>query len=293
MSAPLVSIITVDYNGFDHTREFLSSLRKQTYKEVEVLVVDNGSKINYQEVCKRDFPEVKFIRSHENLGFAGGNNLGIERATGKYFFFINNDTLLKENLLEVMVARMESNASIGMLSPKIIYYPSDRIIQYAGYTKLHPVTSRNEAIGQKEKDSGQYDEFKEVAYGHGAAMMVSKEAIEKAGKMPEIFFLYYEELDWSESIKKAGYKICYEPKGEVYHKESMTVGKLNPMKVYYMNRNRILFMKRNSSVFQFFLFSIYFAFAVCSKNTIKYFFKGNFKFLISFWKAIFWNFSHS
>ena len=145
----------------------------------------------------------------------------------------------------------------------------DRIIQYAGFSKINLFTARNRQIGNGELDKGQYDLFSEVAYPHGAAMMVKREVIEKVGMMPELYFLYYEEFDWTESIKKGGYRIGYEPKAMVYHKESISIGKQNPLKIYYLNRNRIVFMKRNNSLFNFLLFLIYYTLIALPNNLLK------------------------
>src|SRR5690606_35852559 len=103
-----------------------------------------------------------------------------------------------------------------------------------------------------------------------AALMVSKAMIDKVGMMSEIFFLYYEEHDWCEAVKRAGYKIFYVADSTVYHKESMSVGKNNPMKTYYMNRNRLLYMRRNVMGLQLVFALLFFAMISVPKNTIKF-----------------------
>ena len=117
-----------------------------------------------------------------------------------------------------------------MVCPKIRFAWDNNPIQFAGYTPLSRITMRNRSIGFGEEDHGQYDAAHPTPYAHGAAMMVKREAIEKAGLMPECYFLYYEELDWSMMMRRAGYEIWYEPSTTIYHKESQTTGQQSPLR---------------------------------------------------------------
>ena len=240
-----VSVITINYNGLKDTCELLDTLPLED-SSLEVIVVDNASREDEASVIGQRFPQVTVIRSKENLGFAGGNNLGIKAAHGKYLFFINNDTLFT-SALQPLIQRLESSPAIGMVCPKIRFAWGNHPIQFAGYTPLSPITMRNRSIGFGEEDHGQYDSPHPTPYAHGAAMMVKREAIEKAGIMPECYFLYYEELDWSMMMRRAGYDIWYDPCCTVYHKESQSTGQDSPLRTYYITRNRLLFVKRNTS----------------------------------------------
>ena len=249
-----LSVITINYNGLKDTCELIETLPADD-KSLEVIVVDNASTVDEASVIEQRFPQVTVIRSDRNLGFAGGNNLGIKAAHGKYLFFINNDTLLYyrgekgemrgENTLQPLIDRLESSPKIGIVCPKIRFTWDDSPIQYAGYTPLSANTVRNRSIGFGEADHGQYDTPHPTAYAHGAAMMVRREAIDKAGLMPDCIFLYYEELDWSMMIRRAGYDIWYEPATTVYHKESQTTGQYSPLRTYFITRNRLLLVSRN------------------------------------------------
>ena len=236
-------------------------------------MIDNASAQDEATIIKERFPQVKVIRSKENLGFAGGNNLGIKAAQGKYLFFINNDTILKPQTsdLRPLITRLESSPKIGMVCPKIKFSWGANPIQFAGYTPLSPITMRNKAIGCGEVDHGQFDTPHPTPYAHGAAMMVKREAIEKAGMMPECYFLYYEELDWSLMIRRAGYTIWYEPACTIYHKESQATGQDSPLRTYYLTRNRLLFVRRNSpDITSRFLSYLYLICIVAVKDSIKY-----------------------
>jgi GT2 family glycosyltransferase len=148
-------------------------------------------------------------------------------------------------------------------------------------------------IGSREQDQGQYNEVKQTNYAHGGGMMVPRKVIEEVGPLPEHFFIYYEELDWSEQIKRKGYKIYYQPKSLIYHKESMTTGKASPFKTFYHTRNRILFMRRNVPLSGFLVFVAYFTFFTIPKNTATFIMKRQPKHLKSFWKGILWHFNRS
>lgn len=289
---PLVSIITINYNQAQATYELLQSIKKVTYSNYEVIVVDNASNENPKPLINALFPEVTVILSKENLGFAGGNNLGIAAAKGKYLFFVNNDTELTENVMEQLLAMFEEVPNLGMVSPKICYYDEPDRIQYVGFTRINPYTARNTTIGEHEIDKGQYSQPVPTPYAHGAAMMVKREVIDNVGLMAETFFLYYEELDWCERIRKEGYEIYVEPNALIYHKESLSVGKLSALKTYYITRNRILFMRRHASNLQWLAFVLFMALFTIPKNLISYAMKRDFKHIKAFVKGILWNFSN-
>ena len=244
-----ISIITINYNGLADTCALIESIPENDH--VEIVVVDNASRNDEASIISQRYPHIHVVSSKSNLGFAGGNNLGIKAATGKYLFFLNNDTVMegtdaqKLQSLQMLVSRLESSDSIGVVCPKIRFYQEQRLIQFAGYTPLSSVTVRNRAIGCGEVDRGQYDIPHPTPYAHGAAMMVKREAVDKAGLMPECYFLYYEELDWSMMFRHSGYELWYEPACTIFHKESQTTGQSSPLRTYYLTRNRLLFAWRN------------------------------------------------
>jgi GT2 family glycosyltransferase len=291
---PLISIITVNYNGLDLTVELLNSIRRVTYSNLEVFVVDNASRENPQLFLEKNYPEVQVIRSEQNLGFAGGNNLAVHQATGDFLFFINNDAEITVGCLDRLVAIFEEKKNVGMVSPLICYFNESQqaeadLIQYAGMTQVNAVTARNSTTGEKERDKGQFSEPQKTAYGHGAAMMVSREVVEKAGIMFEDFFLYYEELDWCERIRRIGYDIWVEPRARIYHKESASVGAMSTLKTYYINRNRVYFMRRNFGGLSFVGFALFLTFVTIPKNILMYLLRGQLDHAKVFLKAIFWN----
>ena len=280
-----LSIFTVNYNGLKDTCALIDSI---TFNEdMEVIAVDNSSEKDEANVLQERYPNIKVIRSEKNLGFAGGNNLGIKAAKGKYLYLINNDTVFKDFNPQALIKRLESSPKIGMVCPKIRFAWDNYPIQFAGYTPLSPITIRNKAIGFGEEDKGQYDVAHQTAYAHGAAMMLKREVIDKVGFMPECYFLYYEELDWSMMMTRAGYEIWYEPASTIYHKESQTTGQNSPLRTYYITRNRILLVKRNWSGPTKYLSYIYLMSIVAIRDIIKYALQGQFGLANAVIKGIF------
>ena len=267
----VLSIITINFNGIKETCELMDTFPLED-DSIEVIVVDNASKEDEATQIEQRYPQVKVIRSEKNLGFAGGNNLGIQAAHGKYLFFINNDTLLSHqpSAISHLINRLESSPKIGAVCPKIKFSWGNNPIQFAGYTPLSKITLRNHSIGCGEQDNGQYDTPHPTPYAHGAAMIIKREVIDKAGLMPECYFLYYEELDWSMMIRRAGYDIWYEPACTIYHKESQTTGQNSPLRTYYITRNRLLFAKRNINSPQKHLTYFYLIGIVTLRDIIKY-----------------------
>jgi len=292
----VLSIITINYNGLKDTCELIESLPADD-KSLEVIVVDNASTQDEASEIERRFPHVTVIRSDQNLGFAGGNNLGIKAAHGKYLFFLNNDTLLEvrgkrlevRDLILPLINRLENDDKIGMVCPKIRFTWGHQPIQFAGYTRLTSITLRNKTIAYGEEDKGQYDTPHSTPYAHGAAMLVKREVIEKVGMMPECYFLYYEELDWSVMIRKAGYDIWYDPALTVFHKESQTTGKTSPLKTFYTTRNRLFFAQRNIQGGSKYLTYAYLVSVVAIRDMVKYIFTGKTDLAVAVIKGI-WNF---
>lgn len=287
----LVSIITVNYNYSHVTDEFLDAFYKTNdYPNYEIIVVDNASTINPVPNWQIKYPQVQFYRSEVNLGFAGGNNLGINKAKGDLFFLVNNDTEFTAGLVKALVDDFEAFPQTGMVSPKIRYFQQPDMLQYAGYTEMNYFTARNCCVGQFELDKGQYDYLSGLTgFGHGAAMMVSKEAIRKAGLMHENYFLYYEEMDWGARIKKSGLEIRLNMQTHIYHKESASVGQKSALKEFFMNRNRILFIRRNASIFQCIVFYVHFLVLVAPRNILHYIKEGHPEFTLILFRAIWWN----
>jgi hypothetical protein len=289
MDYPLVSIISVNYDHPEVTCRLLGSLKQITYPSIEIIIVDNASPNDDPTIIPRSFPAVHFIQSKENLGFAGGNNLGIRSAKGKYVLLLNNDTEVDPGFLEPLVAKFEADPGVGAVSPKIKFFHNPDTLQFTGFSPLNPYTIRNKGYGHGAKDNGQFDSDSLTNFVHGAAMMVPMEVIHKVGLMAECYFLYYEELDWGTRIKKNGYTLWYIHNSVVFHKESISTGKMSPLKIYYMNRARLLYLRRNIKGFTFFIAIIYQFLIAIPKNAMKYLINGNYGHFRAYHKSIMWH----
>lgn len=252
-----ISFITINYNGWKDTSEFIESCIQHIHSvSYEIIVIDNASQNHEAQTLQLNYPQIKVICNNQNMGFARANNIGIDVANGKYLFFLNNDVLLIEDNISDLIYRLESDSLIAGVSPLIRNNDKQHTIQFAGYTPLSTITLRNKAIGEGDTDKFRFP-AKETPFMHGAAMLLKRSVIESTGKMPECYFLYYEELDWCTMITRNGYKLWYDPAMQIIHKGSNTIGTDSPLKAYYMSRNRLLYARRNRKGIQRFLCTTY------------------------------------
>lgn len=272
----------------EDTLAMIASLQNQTYLQWELIVVDNASKVNPTDAITAVLPQAQVIRCETNLGFAGGNNAALAMAKGEFYFYVNNDTILTNNCLEVLVSTILSLDNPGALSPKFHFYYNKGTIEFAGCSNINAFTARNTALLHNQVDTGT-DGVIATYYTHGAGMMIPKKVLEDVGPMHEDYFLYYEEMDWCERIRKAGYKIYCQRNALMYHKESATVGKLNPLKTFYLNRNRILFMNRNYPFPKNIPFLLFLVFVSIPKNLISYTLGNQKAHLKAYVKALMWH----
>ena len=266
---PKVSIIILTTNALAMTKEQLTDVAKLGAKglDVECLMVDNGSRDGTEDAIKNyKLPNMKykFIQSGANLGFAGGNNVGIKDAVGRgfdYIILMNNDLILPKDIVTKLVDFMERNPKVGLASPKMYfakgyefhkdrYKESERgkVLWYAG-----GILDKNNVYsthrGVDEVDKGQYDETGETDFANGACVIIRREVFEKIGYLNASFFLYWEDADFSQRAKRAGYKVMYFPETCMWHKVSAsTGGSGSPTNDYFLTRNRFYYAMRYSSL---------------------------------------------
>ncbi len=235
-----VAVVILNYRVADLTVESILSVKKSTYKNIKIIVVDNNSEDNIGEKLK-DFPEVEFIPSKENLGYSGGNNLGIKKALADgadYIFILNSDATVSSGAIDHLVTAAEEGMG-DVLGPKILF-PESKVIWYAGggFDKENVLGKHR---GVDEKDEGQYNKVEGTDYVTGAALFVKREVFEKIGLLDEKYFRDYEDSDFWLRASRAGFKVLFVPKALVYHENAQSTGLGSPLQDYYITRNRMLF----------------------------------------------------
>ena len=268
----LVSIIILNYNKYNYTLECLKSLQKQTYKNFEVIVVDNGSKKKLYLKLKKElnqfekFLKILLIRNEYNLYFASGNNKGMKIATGDYFCLLNYDTIVEPDLIEKMVEFMENNQDAGMISPKIRIYRNKNYIYYGGgeINIRSSYVAKPKGIWEKDTQNEKYNKISPTDYAAGTVLFLRKKTIEIIGLLDEIYFMYFEETDWNIRAKRSGFNIFYVPTTTVYHNINRNIYR-NTFQQYFFNRNRQIFVWKHGSFFDLLIF--YFKFLLMNTRT--------------------------
>lgn len=252
-----VAIIIVNWNGYTDTIECLTSLESITYPNYEIIVVDNGSTNNSVAEIKKHFPTQLVLETKENIGFAGGNNVGIRYALehgADQILLLNNDTIVEKNFLDSLVDYSSSNELVGVVGPLIYYFKEKEKLWWQGGDFDFWFNFRDWNFSKIQ------DEPYESSFISGCALLIKKEVIEKVGLLDERFFLYYEDADWCYRALKEDYKCFIIPESKIWHKVSSSSGSsLKPENQYYFIRNKLLFAYKNLSLLRFSLFfSLYF-----------------------------------
>lgn len=238
-----IAVVILNYKLKNLVLKCVNSVLESSHKNLQVIVVDNNSEDNIEQSIPQN-PKVIFIQSGDNLGFTGGNNLGIKKAlegNPDYIFILNPDTTIKNNTISELLKKTEKY-NAGVASPKI-YFSDSKIIWYAG-GKFDKANVLGSHIGVDQKDVGRFDEDRETDFATGAAMFIKKEVFEQIGLFDERYFMYYEDSDFCFRAKKAGFKIMYIYSSLVYHLNAQSTGLGSPLQDFYITRNRMLFASK-------------------------------------------------
>lgn len=265
-SQPKVAIIIVNWNGYELTKACLESLNDLRYSNFQLILVDNGSVDGSGEKLKIEFPEIKLIASPENIGFTGGNNLGIQWAMDHSFdqvLLLNNDTLVEPDFLDPLVSFLAQSPDYGAVQPKIMLEAERNKIWNAGggYFKWLEMTW---SIGIGQLDEGQFDQENDTPWITGCAILVKSGAIRQVGMLDTRFFAYYEDVEWSFRLKKSGYRLRYLPQSKIYHvaggsskKIKTKEGVIPPIIHYYRTRNHLFLIRSHANPLSFVLSLLY------------------------------------
>ena len=240
--SPRVAAIVLSYNGIDYTLECLASLQAQDYKMLDVILVDNNSQDDTVNTVAAKFPQVQIIASQENLGYASGNNLGMQKAIDlgcDTFFLVNNDTRLSPDCVSKLVSAIEDYPHAGAVGPMVHTFDVKEQIGSAG-GKIDWRSASASNIGAGEIDRHQYPS-REVDFINGCGLMVTRNAVDRAGMLDPKYFMYWEETDWCMRIQRAGFTIRFEPRAQMQHHTTLQDNAQSPTTIYYLTRNRLLF----------------------------------------------------
>ena len=230
----LVSIIILNYNAGNLLLNCIESIKKSTYANLEILVIDNISSDNSQIKCKEEYPEIRLIQNEKNLGYCGGNNVGIKEAKGEFIVILNPDTIVEPNWINELISAYNKFGE-GLYQPKILSLDDEDVIQSTG-NMLH-VFGFGFARDKGNKVINKIEEIEKIGYASGTCLFTSREVINKVGLLDEFLFLYHDDLDLGWRAAQIGINSYYVPKSKIFHVESYSL-KWSSKKFYWLERNR-------------------------------------------------------
>ncbi len=291
MNKPLVSIVIVNFNGYEVLVSCLKSIEKLDYANFEVLIVDNGStdkSLSFLEAL--DSKQVKLIKSPKNVGFASGNNLALPSVKGEYLLLLNNDTVVPHNLLTVLVNKLESDKSIGALQPKIKFMDKPDILDNAGAYLNRLGLTVHWGFGEHDRD--EFDHESEIFSAKGACLMTRTALVKTIGLFDDNFGSYFEESDFCWRVWLSGYRVLYYPSVSILHKVGFTSQKMDTVVVMLNStKNRIFSLFKNLSTVNLFTIFLPHVFFLLGLGTY-YLLRLQFKKSWMIYGAIWWNITH-
>lgn len=251
---PKVVVLILSYNGKKFLGEAIESYLKNEYGNFKITVIDNGSADGTEKYVKDNYPQVMVLRLDVNRGYSGGFNIGLkfafEQENADYALITNNDVLADRNIIAELVKTASADDKTGFTTGKVYFYNSRNTLQTVGMS-YDPVRLNGGHIGIFEEDNGQHDKVEERAFADDIFMLVSRNLYMLTGGYDEEFVLQAEQFDWQIRAKLLGFKIMFTPYAKLWHKESMTIGKHSPLKLYYDARNPMIVLLKYRSAEQF------------------------------------------
>lgn len=295
LTNPKVAVVILNWNGVKDTVECLESLKKVTYRDYQVIVVDNGSRGNDVDILKEKFGDyVQIIENDKNYGFAEGNNIGMRYALTNhnpdYLLLLNNDITVDPDFLTELVKAAENNPEIGLLGPVVYDYYKQSVVRGTG-SGLRISWWRGIPVSLMPSQSGQeVDGIREADFVEGSCMLVRRNVIDQVGMLDSVYFAYWEETDWCVRIKRAGYKVCCVLSSKIWHKVQPSYR--DTRKLYYFLRNDILFMRKNADKKYLGTFFLYFFCVSLPLWCFKPFLAHPLETVGAVTKALLWNIRH-
>lgn len=240
-----VAVIILNWNGRDYTLACLRSLQTVDYPDFEIVLVDNHSTDDSVAAIRAQFPNITLIETETNLGFVGGNNVGLRYAQEKSFdaaLLLNNDTEVSPEFLRLLVNAAAADPKIGIVGPSVYYFDEPETFWSAGGS-IDWQNGTTAMVGLNQRDTGQFGTVpRPVDFVTGCALLIKMDVVEKIGPLDDRFFVYYEETEWCVRAARAGFRILHVPAAKIWHKISLQAREASPQVHYYMIRNRLLFL---------------------------------------------------
>ncbi len=275
-----VFIILVNWNNTKYTIDAIREVKKQTYANCRIIVVDNNSNTKPDKEILKIESKATIIQTGENLGYSGGNNRGMEyalRQQADFILFMNSDVFLDPKMIGNLVKAMDKDKNLGAVGPRIYYYQDKKKIWFIE-GPINWIKGTTHSLHQGEKDKGRFKRPIATDRLAGTAMLIRSEILEKIGGFDETYFMFLEDVDLSVRIRKEGYMLKTIPQAILWHNESTTTGGKDSKKtIYYYTRNKLYFMRKNANFFFFmtsFLYEVYF----CLRRTLSHSMKRKIQF---------------
>ena len=244
-----IAILILNWNGVNWLKKFLSNIHENRGQS-KIFIIDNNSSDNSIEFIKNSFSDIQVIQHKKNLGYAKGYNEAIKKIDAKYFVLLNSDIETSNQWITPIISLLDNNPDIAACQPKILDYNIREKFEYAGAAGgfidfLGYPFCRGRIIDEIEKDSGQYNDAKEIFWATGACLFIRSSAFKEVEGFDNMFFAHQEEIDLCWRLKNKGYKIMVEPKSIVYHVGGGTLDNNSPFKTYLNFRNNLSMIFKN------------------------------------------------
>lgn len=262
---PSVAIILVNWNGYAFTADCLRSLRRVKSPEFKVILVDNASQNQEGSRLKNGFPEIDLIENSTNLGFTGGNNVGIRKALDEEYthvMLLNNDTVVEPDFLGQMLRKFQNNPELGVVQP-LIFFLHDRKQIWSAGGKWKPAWCRSITLGDRKYNEQYQAKDRNLDWATGCCMLITRTALLKAGLLNERYFAYFEDVEWSLRFKEKGFDIELAAEAILYHeagassKKKHAEGTLSAAVFYYHVRNQFYLVRSQTKGLQIIFPALY------------------------------------